>query len=229
MGCVLWMCILVSALTGPSSPMNHLGSWISDREAQEQPLERAHETLGILSFMGLDRVYTLELDKEARNRVVNGITSDLRIITTLLERTRRCAACNGAAAADALVKLGGRHAEGVGVPLSHEEAAKSYRKVVFKYGLVSTLGNGKLCEAVALAMYKLGVCYSLGKGVAMDQEAAAILFSKASGADHPAATHMLADAYDQGAGVEKDVEMAAQLYEKAARLGYPAQASGEGA
>ena len=71
----------------------------------------------------------------------------------------------------------------------------------------------------AYAQYKLGFCYSFGRGVAKDVEAAAEWYVKAAAQGFAAAQVNLGVLYKNGTGVAQDFKTAAAWYAKAAAQG----------
>jgi hypothetical protein len=71
----------------------------------------------------------------------------------------------------------------------------------------------------AVAQLKLGLCYSNGKGVAMDAVAAAEWYAKAAAQGYAGAQHNLGIHYMDGSGVAQDFKAAAVWYAKAAAQG----------
>lgn len=115
----------------------------------------------------------------------------------------RTAAVNGDPAAAYEVAL--RFAEGRGVPLSLEEAARWFRRAA-DHGL-------------APAQYRLGSLYEKGQGLKKDLEAARRLYTAASEKGNAKAMHNLAVLYAEGMDGKPDYRTASQWFRKAADRG----------
>jgi localization factor PodJL len=115
----------------------------------------------------------------------------------------RTAAQHGDAGAAYEVAL--RYAEGRGVPLSLEEAARWFRRA-------ADLG-------LAPAQYRLGSLYEKGQGLKKDLEAARRLYTTAAEKGNAKAMHNLAVLYAEGLDGKPDFRTAAQWFRKAAERG----------
>jgi len=71
----------------------------------------------------------------------------------------------------------------------------------------------------AEALYELGWCYHLGKGVSQSYERAAELWKQNAAKGHAVAQYNLGVLYDNGLGVPQSYERAAALYQQAAAKG----------
>lgn len=69
------------------------------------------------------------------------------------------------------------------------------------------------------ALYQLGICYSLYRGVFPAPRAAAKLFEAAGARGHAEALYMLADCYERGNGVAKNTATAINCLQRAMALG----------
>lgn len=115
----------------------------------------------------------------------------------------RTAAQHGEAGAAYEIAL--RYAEGRGVPLSLEEAARWFRRA-------AELG-------LAPAQYRLGSLYEKGQGLKKDLEAARRLYISAAEKGNAKAMHNLAVLYAEGLDGKPDFRTAAQWFRKAAERG----------
>ncbi len=117
----------------------------------------------------------------------------------------RTAAAAGTAAAE--YEVGVRYAEGRGVPLNSQEAAR-WLEFAAKQGL-------------APAQFRLAALYEKGNGVKKDIAAAIRLYTAAAEKGHAKAMHNLAVLYAAGGATKPDYRTAAQWFRKAADYGVP--------
>jgi TPR repeat protein len=103
------------------------------------------------------------------------------------------------------VKLAGCYAEGRGVKVNTQEAAKWYRAAAEK-------GN-------VAAMCHLGRAYEKGSGVKKNELEALQWYRKAAGQGDAYGEFLLGVAYECGVGVKRDYERAVELYQKSAERG----------
>jgi len=74
-------------------------------------------------------------------------------------------------------------------------------------------------EGDAISQFRIGLCYSVGDGVAQDHTQAALWFQKAADQGNAEAQFELGSCYEMGNGVEQDQEMACRWFQKAADQG----------
>ena len=65
-------------------------------------------------------------------------------------------------------------------------------------------------------VYRVGICYLKGTGVAKDEHEGFLWLEQAAECDHPAAMYAVSQCYEYGKGVQKDQNKAQELYKKAA-------------
>lgn len=111
-----------------------------------------------------------------------------------------------AAYAPALTRLGMRHYEGSGVPQSHEEGLRLWRRA-------AALGD-------VSAMYSLGMYYIYIHGAARDYVEGARWMRLAADGGEAEAFYELGRLHDQGRGVARDLAEAATLMRRAASMGH---------
>jgi TPR repeat protein len=70
------------------------------------------------------------------------------------------------------------------------------------------------------AIFRLGQCFFLGKGVSLDPQKAVSLFIQAAEKGHAAAQYALAERFEYGRGAEPDLTEAAKWYRLAAEQGH---------
>ena len=69
------------------------------------------------------------------------------------------------------------------------------------------------------ALYALGVCHEIGRGVEKSLQKAFDYYTEAAAKDHPDALFALSEMYEKGICVKKSPEKAKELLERAAELG----------
>jgi len=168
----------------------------------------------------LDRLVTLEVNKEGKANYSNG----------LLENAR-------AGIVSAQVKLAGCYAEGRGVRVNRREAAKWYRAAAEKGNVTAQCHLGrcyekgwgvKKSELEAVKWYRkaaaqgdsygeflLGVAYECGVGVKRDYEQAVEQYRKSAEQESVYGQCFLGSCYEEGLGVEKNEKMAKMWYAEA--------------
>jgi len=168
----------------------------------------------------LDRLVTLEVNKEGKANYSNG----------LLENAR-------AGIVSAQVKLAGCYAEGRGVRVNRREAAKWYRAAAEKGNVTAQCRLGrcyekglgvKKSELEAVQWYGkaaaqgdsygeflLGVAYECGVGVKRDYEQAVEQYRKSAEQESVYGQCFLGSCYEEGLGVEKNEKMAKMWYAEA--------------
>lgn len=102
--------------------------------------------------------------------------------------------------------LGSLYEHGQGMPQSHQEAVKWFRKAAEQ-------GNVD-------AQFSLALAYMFGQGTPQSYEEAAKWFSKAAEQGNPAAQFNLGVAYAGGTGVPQSSEEARKWFQKAADQGF---------
>jgi TPR repeat protein len=165
----------------------------------------------------LDRLVTLEVNKEGKASYSNG----------LLENAK-------AGIVSAQVKLADCYAEGRGVRVNRREAAKWYRAAAEKGNVTAQCHLGRCyekgwgvkrseLEAVewyrkataqgdAYGQFLLGVSYECGVGVKRDYEQAVELYQKSADRGSVYGQCFLGSCYEEGFGVEKNENMAKMWY-----------------
>jgi len=168
----------------------------------------------------LDRLVTLEVNKEGKANYSNG----------LLENAR-------AGIVSAQVKLAGCYAEGRGVRVNRREAAKWYRAAAEKGNVTAQCLLGrcyekgwgvKKSELEAVQWYRkaaaqgdsygeflLGVAYECGVGVKRDYEQAVEQYRKSAEQESVYGQCFLGSCYEEGLGVEKNEKIAKMWYAEA--------------
>ena len=168
----------------------------------------------------LDRLGTLEVNKEAKSNYSNG----------LLENAK-------AGIVSAQVKLAGCYAEGRGVRVNRREAAKWYRAAADRGNVTAQCHLGRCyekgwgvkkseLEAVewyrkaavqgdAYGQFLLGVAYECGVGVKRDYKQAVELYQKSAEQGSVFGQCFLGSCYEEGLGVEKNEKMAKMWYAEA--------------
>ena len=168
----------------------------------------------------LDRLGTLEVNKEGKANYSNG----------LLENAR-------AGIVSAQVKLAGCYAEGRGVRVNRREAAKWYQAAAEKGNVTAQCHLGrcyekgwgvKKSELEAVQWYGkaaaqgdsygeflLGVAYECGVGVKRDYEQAVEQYRKSAEQESVYGQCFLGSCYEEGLGVEKNEKMAKMWYAEA--------------
>lgn len=102
--------------------------------------------------------------------------------------------------------LGSLYEHGQGMPQSHQEAVKWYRKAAEQ-------GNVD-------AQFSLALAYMFGQGTPQSYEDAVVWFRKAAEQGNPAAQFNLGVAYAGGTGVPQSSEEARKWFQKAADQGF---------
>ena len=168
----------------------------------------------------LDRLGTLEVNKEGKANYSNG----------LLENAR-------AGIVSAEVKLAGCYAEGRGVRVNRREAAKWYRAAAERGNVTAQCHLGRCyekgwgvkkseLEAVewyrkaavqgdAYGQFLLGVAYECGAGVKRDYKQAVELYQRSAEQGSVFGQCFLGSCYEEGLGVEKNEKMAKMWYAEA--------------
>ncbi|HCO60566.1 MAG TPA: hypothetical protein DIT58_10275 [Porticoccaceae bacterium] len=109
--------------------------------------------------------------------------------------------------ANAQVKLGNMHFNGVHTPVNYQEALHWYEKAAEQ-------GN-------ANAIFNIGVMHDKGFHVDQNFEEALKWYQKAAALDFPEAIYNLGIMYEYGQAVTKDYAKAQEYYLKAAQMGEP--------